>query len=253
MCFRRFGLPLSCVVVCSLVLSTAGCDRLGGETFEYEEDLNLSIGGAAVVTVSASEAALVALRGIDLRRGAHEPPDRAAIRAFFSGPGVVVRTPTFSRRHGRRIVHVTIEAADVRDLERLPPFAWSRYRLTRTGDVLTFQQTVGAPTGRPVADAGWSGNELVAFRMHVPSRVLFENATTDVQRGNIVAWIQPLSQRLAGVPIDLDVQMEAASILRNTLLLFAGTIAAAALTFVVVIWWVIRRGRRVAAGHDVTS
>jgi hypothetical protein len=80
--------------------------------------------------------------------------------------------------------------------------------------------------------------------MQIPSRVLFENATTDVLRGNIVVWVQPLADRLAGRPVDIEVRMESESILRNTLLMFAATIVAAAATFAVVIWSVIRRGRR---------
>ena len=71
-----------------------------------------------------------------------------------------------------------------------------------------------------------------------------------------ILQIQPLLQRLEGVPIDLEVRMEPQSILRNTLLLFVATIVAAAATFAVVIWWVVRRGRRTgvpksaAAGPD---
>ena len=84
----------------------------------------------------------------------------------------------------------------------------------------------------------------MAFRMHIPSRVLFENGTSDVLRGNIVMWVQPLADRLAGRPVDIEVRMESDSILRNTLLMFAATIVAAAATFASVIWWVIRRGRR---------
>jgi hypothetical protein len=248
---------VSLAIVLVIAWSAAGCGRLLRERFEYEEEVTLSINGSAVVTVSASEAALVALRGINLQTGVHARPDRAALRAFFSGPGVVVRTPTFSRRDGRRFVHVTLEVADVRQLARLAPFSWSSYRFDREGDVLVFRQFVGPPSTKPssttLSDAGWVGTERVAFRMHVPSRVLFENATTDVERGNIVAWVQPLSERLAGVPLELEVRMESQSILRNTLLLFVGTIAAAALTFFVVIWWVVRRGRRAAAADGVTS
>jgi hypothetical protein len=240
-------------IVVAIASSAAGCGGLLREKYEYEEEIYLAINGSAVVTVSASEAALVALRGIDLRTNVHARPDRAALRAFFSGPGVVVRTPTFSRRNGRRFVHVTLEVPDVRELARLAPFAWSSYRFDRNGDALVYRQLVGPPSGKPLADAGWAGTERVAFRMHVPSRVLFENATTDVERGNIVAWVQPLSARLAGVPLELEVRMESQSILRTTLLLFAGTIAAAAVTFAVVIWWVVRRGRHAAAADGVTS
>jgi hypothetical protein len=242
----RGALMLAMIV---MTLTVAGCDRLRRETFEYEEDLSLSINGSAIVTVSASEAALVALRGIDLRANLHDRPNRGALLAFFTGPGIVMRTPTFSRRHGRRFVHMTLEVDDVRLLSRLKPFAWSTYRFDRDGDTLVFRQTVGPPSGRPVSNPGWTGAERVAFRIHVPSRVLYENATTDVERGNIVAWMQPLSQRLAGMPINLEVRMESQSILRNTLLLFVGTIVAAGLTFLVVIWWVVRRGRRSEAAR----
>jgi hypothetical protein len=250
--FRMIRAALSIAMIAA-ALATAGCDRLRRETFEYEEELYLSIDGSAVVTVSASEAALVALRGIDLRTGAHARPDRESLRAFFDGPGVVVRTPTFSRRHGRRFVHVTLEIADVRQLSRLAPFSWSRYRFDREGSEIIFRQVVGGAAGRPIADPGWDGSERVDFRMHVPSRVLFENATTDVLRGNIVAWIQPLAQRLDGVPLELEVRMESESILRNTLLLFVGTIAAAAVTFLAVIWWVVRRGRKGIAPDDAAA
>jgi len=244
--FRTFRL----VLLLALTIVAAGCSRLMRETFEYEEDITLAIDGSAVVTLSASEAALVALRGIDLKTGTHVRPDRAALRAFFDGPGVVLRTPTFSRRYGRRFVHVTLEVADVRQLPRLAPFAWSTYHFTREGDALVFRQAVGAPSGKAVSGTGWLGSERVAFRMHIPSRVLWENATTDVERGNIVAWIQPLSQRLAGVPMDLEVRMEPQSILRTTLLLFVGTIAAAATTFIVVIWWVVQRGRKAVTAAE---
>jgi hypothetical protein len=241
------------IAMIATTLAAGGCDRLRRETFEYEEELYLSINGSAIVTVSASEAALVALRGIDLRTNVHDRPNRSALLAFFAGPGVVMRTPTFSRRHGRRFVHVTLEVDDVRQLSRLAPFAWSTYRFGREGDSLMFRQAVGAPSGKPVSDPGWTGAERVAFRIHVPSRVLFENATTNVERGNIVAWMQPLSQRLAGVPLDLEVRMESQSILRNTLLLFVGTIVAAGFTFLVVIWWVVRRGRRGDAARATTG
>jgi hypothetical protein len=221
----------------------AGCG-LFPERYEYVEEIALAVDGSATVSLTASEAALVALRGAPLDAGPHARPDRAAVRALFDAPGVTIRTPTFSRRDGRRFVHVTFEIDDITRLSRLAPFAWSTYRLARSGDGLVFRQTVGRPAPSRFRDPGWTGKEPVAFKMHIPSRVVYENATSDVQRGNILVWVQPLNDRLAGVPIDLEVQMEAESILRHTLLLFGTTIAAAAATFAVVIWWVVRRGRR---------
>jgi hypothetical protein len=64
-----------------------------------------------------------------------------------------------------------------------------------------------------------------------------------VQRGNILEWEQPLSERLKGTPLDVQVNMEPESILYSTLLLFLTTIVLAGIAFGVVIWRVARSGR----------
>ena len=53
---------------------------------------------------------------------------------------------------------------------------------------------------------GWDGTELVAFRMHLPSEILFENSPEDVLRGNILEWSQALDARLHSEPLDVRVQ-----------------------------------------------
>jgi hypothetical protein len=173
--------------------------------------------------------------------------ERARVRALFEGPGATVSRVSLSRRDTRRFVHVSVDVDDVRALQRLPSFAWSSYRFERQGEAVEYRQMVGAPAagaGESPAKAGWNGQEIVVFRIHVPSKIEFHNAPSrTVERGNILEWEQPLSERLAGTPLDLQVQMQAQSILSRTLLLFGSTIVAAALTFAVVIWWVARRGR----------
>ena len=79
----------------------------------------------------------------------------------------------------------------------------------------------------PGGYAGWNGGEIAAFRLHLPSRVVYHN-TDGVQRGNILSWEQPLSERLRGAPLALDARMETASILYSTLLLFGAERRAAA-------------------------
>jgi hypothetical protein len=148
-----------------------------------------------------------------------------------------------SRRYGRRFVHVSIEVGDLRALERVAPFSWSTYRFAREGDVYEFKQLVGRPEGKPASDVGWDGTELVAFRMHLPSRITYHNAPSHrTERGNILEWEQTLADRLRGTPIDIDVQLETQSILARTLLLFGTTVVAALVTLAVVIWWIARRG-----------
>ena len=230
-------------VVAALLLSACG-GRLVKKQYEYEEELYLGLDGAATLNVNASVPALVALRGVDLNPSSRARFDREAVRAFFVGPGVTVTAVSSSRRYGRRFVHVSMDVADVRSLQRVAPFAWSTYRFSRESDMFEFKQVVGPAAGSNVSDVGWDGSELVAFRMHLPSRIAYNNAPSHrTERGNILEWEQTLADRMRGTPVEIDVQMETQSILSRTLLLFGTTILAAFATLAAVIWWVARRGR----------
>jgi hypothetical protein len=128
----------------------------------------------------------------------------------------------------------------VEQLGQLAPFSWSEYRLGRRQDAIEFRQRVGKPAG----DAGplsWTGGEIVAFRMHLPSEIVFHNSPGETQRGNILEWEQRLSERLAGAPVDIEVQLEPTSILAQTLLLFGSTALAALATLAGAVWWISRR------------
>ena len=233
-------------VVLALAALASACDGSGllKKEYEYEEELYLALDGSAQLNVNASVAALVALRGADLDVDPRARIDRARVRALFEGPGVSVSTPTLSRRDGRRFVHVRVDVDDVRALPQIRAFSWSTYRFERKGDAFHYRQVVGRSAANPIGDVGWTGGEIVAFRMHLPSEIDFHNVPSHrVQRGNILEWEQPLSARLAGEPLDLEVHMQPETILYTTLLLFLMTIVAALLTFALVIWWVARRGR----------
>ena len=234
--------PLLIVLGVASAVLAAACGGVLKEDYEYEEELYLSLDGSATLNVNASVAALVALRGAALDVNPRARLDRAAVRALFEGPGVEVSRVSDSRRDGRRFVHVSLDVEDVRQLPRLAPFAWSTYDFRDRGDVFEYRQVVAAAAARPVGDVGWTGDERVGFRMHIPSEIPFHNSPNDLQRGNIVEWEQPLTERLKGAPLELRVTMESRSILYSTLILFGATIAAAAATFGLVIWWVARRG-----------
>ena len=136
------------------------------------------------------------------------------------------------------------------------PLAWSTYAFVRTDATadtdatLTYRQTVGAPTGTTPAGVNWTGNELVAFKLHLPSKVqhhnvrkLSDNTVGEVERGNILTWEQRLTDRLAGTPVEMEVITDADSILYQTMYLFAGAFVAAVIVLITIIWLVIRRGR----------
>jgi len=240
------------VAACSLVVAACGGGGILGKGYEYEEQLSLYVDGSARMDLSASVAALVALRGLDLDPNPAADVDRSRVRALFEGPDVEVKSVRVSRRNGRRFVHLRVDARDIRQLSRLAPFSWSTYRFGRRGDVLEYRQVVGSASAKAVGDVGWNGSEVVAFRMNIPSVIAYHNAPSkEIERGNILEWEQPLTDRLKGVPVAVEVNMEPESILYSTLLLFGVTIVLAAVTFGVVIWRVARHGRdEVAPARD---
>ena len=125
-----------------------------------------------------------------------------------------------------------------------------------------FRQTIGASALRPgtLQNVGWDGSELVAFRLHLPSRILEHNARdletnepSGIRRGNILAWEQHLTDRLDGRPVTIEVRMDSQSILYRTLWLFAGAFAAARAHAVALIWWTMRKGKEQEADSMSTT
>jgi hypothetical protein len=235
------------VFVLFALCAAAGCSGAGAfRQYEYEEELYLALDGSVTVNVNASVAALIALRGMNLDPDPRARIDRDQIRALFQGPGARA-TISLARRDLRRFVHASVQADSVEALSTLAPLAWSRYQFDRSGDVFRFRQVVGPPSRGLRDGIQWTGEEVVAFRLHLPSEIVFHNAPSgEIARGNILEWEQPLAERLAGRPVEMDVNLERESILYTTLLLFASTMVAAAATFALVVWWIARRGREVA-------
>ena len=225
-----------------LALASTHCGSLLSAKYEYDEEAYLALDGSATIYVNASVPALVALRGAPLAVDSRARLDRNDVRAFFEAPGVTVESVTTSRRDNRRYVHARLQVDDIRRLGGTPGFSWSQYSFTRDDQSAVFRQKVGASAGRDVGDVGWTGRELVAFRLHLPSRVPFHNAPSrEIERGNIIRWEQPLVDRLKGEPLSIEVHMEPNSILVQTLVLFAITAAAALATMGLAVWWVVSR------------
>jgi hypothetical protein len=235
--------------VAALVVSSVGCGGTGlFRQYEYEEEVYLSLDGSATVYVNSSLAALNALRGTSFDTSPAARFDRDAVARFFSSDNTRVGRVSQSRRNNRRFAHVRLDVSDIRRLGEAAPFAWSRYQFMRDGDLFKYLQVVGQSAGKAVGDVGWNGRELVAFRLHLPSKIRYHN-TGEVGRGNILVWEQPLADRVRGLPLGrdglgLDARMDARSILYTTLQLFAVTFLVVAVTFGVILWWVMRRGGR---------
>jgi hypothetical protein len=239
------------LILCGLVwVAAAACNTTGSGLFrqyEYEEEMYLSLDGRATIYVNSSIAALNELRETSFDTRPRARIDRVAVRQYSTTPATRVTRVTTSRRLGRQYLHVQLEADDVRKLGASAPFAWSSYSLAHQDEVVVYKHTVDGKPGvaSPHEDAEWTGDELVGFRVHVPSVVEYHNAGPEnLRRGNIVVWEQSLGDRLRGAPLELEVRMQPQSILYRTLILFAAMFAAVAVLFGVVIWRVVRAGQK---------
>ena len=245
--------PIAAFVLAVLVGSACGAGGFLGKRYEYEEDVTIDLDGAATLTINASIPALVALRGLDLDVK-NSRVDRDRIRAAYqSTVSEVTRVSRPWSRSGRRYVQIRVTTSNIRRLNEAAPFAWSTYQLSASGGEHTFRQTVGPAAFRPgsLTNVGWTGSELVAFRLHLPSRILEHNSrdpdtdeTNSVQRGNIVSWEQHLADRLEGKPVQIFVRMSSQSILYRTLWLFAGAFSAAVLLLAGFVWWTMKKGAK---------
>jgi hypothetical protein len=222
-----------------------GCGTRLVKQYEYEEEMYLDLDGSATVMVNTSVPALVALRGAELPTAPRARLNREAIRRFYESPVTrVTRVSRPWRREGRRFVHVRMEVTDVRRLADAAPFAWSTYRFAADDNLMVFRQRVAGARNVQTLQIGWDGSELVAFRMHLPSRIEFHSLPSELQRGNILVWEQTLAERLRGEPIDIEVRMGSESILARTLSLFATAFGAAIALLGALVWWTMRRAPR---------
>lgn len=236
---------LLCALCALCVLSSVVSVACGANVFrqyEYDEDMYLSLDGSATLTVSASIPALNALRGTSFDPNPNARTDRDAVRAFYSTPNSHVVWVRPSRRSNRRFVHVRIEVDDVRRLNQAAPFAWSTYQFQKEDTQFVYMQKVGPPAGGNPGAVNWNGREIVAFRLHLPSKITSQNTSEPPRRGNILVWEQPLAERRKGTPLEIEARMETQSILYRTLWLFGATFLAVAVAFTLVIGWVLKRG-----------
>jgi hypothetical protein len=247
--------PLALLVCLVVALSAVSCSNPLARQYEYDEQTYLATDGSATVVISASVAALVSMRGLALDPAPQARISSDDVRRVFEAAGCEVeRVGRPWRRSGRRFVQARLHVADVRKASTCGVLAWSAYGFEVTPEQIRYTQNVGAPVGTvpatPPPGITWDGSELVAFKLHLPSRVTYQNVRNlsdgepgSVERGNILTWEQRLSDRLAGAPIAMEVRTESESILYQTVSLFAGAFIAAVIVLILLIWFTIRRGR----------
>ena len=236
-------------ILAALLLAALGASACGGsglvKYYEYDEDIYLSVDGSATIYLNASVPALVALRGMDLDVSPRANVDRAKVRRLFTTGATRVTRVSRWRRFGRQFVQIRMAVDDVTKLGSAAPFSWATYQLERRDGLVVYRQQLNAAAAKPVGDVGWKGNELIAVRVHLPSRIRYHNAGAgNLKRGNILVWEQSLADRLAGKPLEIEARIEQTSILYSTLVLFAVSGLSALLVLAAIIWWVVRKGKR---------
>jgi len=244
------------LLLLTMTLATA-CRNPFGREYEYEEQLYLGIDGSGSIVIDSSIPALVSLHGLALDPSPRSRFDPLVVRQLFERAGCdVVRVGSPWYRQTRRFVQVRLGVKNVRELQRCGPLAWSTYRFEPEGTVLHYLQIVGPSAGGNAGSVNWTGGELVAFKLHLPSKVTYHNVRRleddspgEIERGNILTWEQRLTDRQAGTPVNIEVRMEPQSILYRTLWLFVGSFLAAVVTLMIVIAWIVRHGRRRFARH----
>lgn len=251
---------LAVFVAAVATAACAGRSVLGAE-YEYEEDLTLAMDGSATLIVNTSIPALDALKGMSLNQDPAARSDqlRDQVRALYESPySHVGRISTWTRR-GRRFVGIHLTVPDIRELPKAAPFAWAKYELRTEGDQVVFRETLSKSPSPVVPPPAWRGDEVVAFRLHLPARIRYQNSryldageSRPASRGNILTWEQRLHQRLQGKPISyaedktpdvMEARMDRESILYRTLWLFGIAFLAALLVLASLIWLTMRRGR----------
>jgi hypothetical protein len=245
--------------VIAVLTVVAGCQNPLGRQYEYEEQVYLGVDGKATVVIDTSIAALVALRGLAVDSSSRLPVDRDQVRRLFSVAGCTnARVGQSWVRRGRRFIQVRVQTDDVRQLKSCGPLAWSSYLFEQQGNVIHYKQVVGAPAAADPGAVNWNGSELVGFKLHLPSKIIWHNvkrledgSNGAIDRGNILTFEQYLRDRRAGRPVEMEVQMDSQSILYRTLWLFAGAFLAAVLVLIMLIWVTMRRAKGKQLKHNL--
>ena len=259
---------VAALVVATVAAALTACNGqrgpLGPE-YEYEEDLTLALDGSATLIVNASVPALIALRGLPLSAELKTRGDQLTteLQALYGSPYTRVGRISNWTRHGRRYVGIHLTVSDVRELPKVAPFSWAKFELREEGEQVVFRETLSRPAVAPdaLAKARLAGDDIVAFRLHLPARIRFQNShyldrpeSRPASRGNILTWEQRLGQRLDGKPIAyaadrtpdvMEARMDRQSILYRTLWLFGLAFLAALLAIAGLVWLTMRR-----AGHE---
>ena len=227
------------VLALLLALSLRGC-----VVYEFEHEFWIRVDGSGSVNVTARPELWAAMKGLGGATSSDEDAAMQAVRGLFESSGLRVRRVTLTHRAGRPYVFVAADFTDVNRLAGTPAFPDLALSVRPEGENLRMDGRWSRPPGLPDVPLE-SRDGLMAVRFHLPSKVYsHRNAFAGVERGNIVAWRETVTEGLAGRPLDVGALIDRRSILRSTIGLFAIAIVLALGILATVLWWVVRKGRK---------
>jgi hypothetical protein len=223
------------------VLLAAGIH--GCTVYEYEHEIWLRVDGSGSISVTGRPELWVAFKGLGRADDPEGTATREAARALFERSGLSVRRVTLTHRGGRPYLFVSADFKDVNRLAGSPAFPDLTLSLRPEGERLRLEGAWARPVER--AERPGQTDGLMAVRFHLPSKVYeHRNAADGVERGNIVAWRQEVTEGLAGRRLDVGAVMDPRSILWSTVGLFALTIVGGLGLLALALFLAFRRGRR---------
>jgi len=219
------------------VLSLRGCVK-----YEYEHEFWLDVDGSGTVYVTGRPQLWAAFKGLPAD-DARPEESKAAVRALFERSGLHVRRVTWTRRGGRPYLFISADFDDVNRLSSTPAFPDLQIGLTREGERMHLDGRWHRPPGLPDPAPGDRGGPM-AVRFHLPSKVYsHQNATSGVERGNIIGWRQWVAQGLSGQPMAFGALIDRRSILLSTVGLFAGAIVLGLSGLGLIVYLTFRKGK----------
>lgn len=218
-----------------LILAAAACPD-----YDYEEEVFLETDGSGEIRIHGEATIFSLLHGI-------EPVTEESLRAFFGEveAGLTLSTVRPSDRNGRRFYHLVAEFGDWNDLCNHPAFASRPCRLESKEGMLWL--TAGRPSLLGKNDGPLPAGALTAFRVHFPSPVLYHNAPTGLERGNILRWESGLGQLepLAGaLPQVIEARFDEESVFSVTVKLLIAAFLLVGFVIVAALVLMRRKGLR---------
>jgi hypothetical protein len=226
-----------------LAASLRGC-----VTYEFEHEFWLATNGSGSFVVTAPPWVWNAVKNVGEAKNVDGTVNEQSVSALFQNPAILNLRVRKVTRSGRPYITVAADFTDVNALVGTRAFPDLVVSLRPEGGRLRLFGVWRRPPSSGTAQGDENG--LMAVRFHLPSEIFdHRNATSGVERGNILSWSQDLRGGIAGAPIDFGATLGTRSVLSATLALFGFAIITGLSLMAAVLYFFTRRGKKRRGKH----